>query len=87
MTVEPPTLPAVCTRNMGLPAAPRASARNSSGCMTPSKASGALPMTTASMSFHVETGVRQGPAGGLAYQAGLGHVGVGPWRAWFGRSR
>ena len=48
--VVPPTLPAVWTRSSGLPTAPRASARNSSGCMMPSKASGALPMTTASMS-------------------------------------
>ena len=50
MPVEPPTDPAVCTRNMGLPLAPRASARNISGFMTPSKRSGALPRTTASMS-------------------------------------
>jgi hypothetical protein len=53
MAVEPPTEPAVCTRNIGLPTAPRASARNSSGIMTPSKKSGALPITTASMSDHV----------------------------------
>ena len=38
---------------MGLPAAPSASARYSSGIMTPSNMSGALPMTTASMSLHV----------------------------------
>src|SRR5437660_1466451 len=49
--VEPPTLPAVCTRIMGLPVAPRASARYSSGITTPSNMSGALPMTTASTSF------------------------------------
>ena len=48
--VDPPTDPAVCTRSNGLPTAPSASARNSSGCMTPSKKSGALPTTTASMS-------------------------------------
>lgn len=51
--VEPPTEPAVCTRSIGLPTAPRASARYSSGIMTPSKKSGALPITTASMSAHV----------------------------------
>ena len=52
IAVEPPTEPAVCTRSSGLPTAPSASARNSSGIMTPSKKSGALPTTTASMSFH-----------------------------------
>ncbi len=44
IAVEPPTEPAVCTRNSGLPTAPSASARNSSGIITPSKKSGALPM-------------------------------------------
>jgi hypothetical protein len=53
MAVEPPTEPAVCTRNSGLPTAPSASARYSSGIITPSKKSGALPITTASMSAHV----------------------------------
>lgn len=48
--VEPPTDPAVWTRNMGLPTAPSASARYSSGIITPSKKSGALPITTASTS-------------------------------------
>src|SRR5699024_2227557 len=48
--VEPPTEPAVCTRSIGLPVAPMASASASSGIMTPSKRSGALPTTTASMS-------------------------------------
>ena len=51
--VEPPTEPAVCTRSIGLPTAPSASARYSSGIMRPSKKSGALPMTTASMSAQV----------------------------------
>src|SRR5690242_16804005 len=51
--VDPPTLPAVCTRMIGLPAAPSASARYSSGIITPSKMSGAVPMTTASTSPHV----------------------------------
>ena len=46
--VEPPTDPAVCTRISGLPAAPRASAKYSSGIITPSNMSGALPTTTAS---------------------------------------
>ena len=41
------------TRSSGLPTAPSASARYSSGIITPSKKSGALPMTTASMSAHV----------------------------------
>ena len=50
IAVEPPTLPAVCTRIIGLPAAPSASARYSSGMTTPSNMSGALPITTASMS-------------------------------------
>ena len=53
MAVEPPTDPAVCTRIIGLPTAPSASARYSSGIATPSNMSGALPMTTASMSDHV----------------------------------
>src|SRR5580693_7114196 len=52
--VDPPTEPAVCTRINGLPVAPTASAMNSSGIMTPSKKSGALPTTTASMSFMVD---------------------------------
>ena len=53
MAVEPPTLPAVCTRNTGLPAAASASASHNSGIITPSSMSGALPMTTASMSSMV----------------------------------
>ena len=52
--VDPPTEPAVWTRRMGLPTQPRASARKSSGIIRPSKKSGALPMTTASMSAHVQ---------------------------------
>jgi hypothetical protein len=51
--VEPPTEPAVWTRSSGLPTAPRASARASSGIITPSNRSGALPSTTASMSAGV----------------------------------
>src|SRR5690606_7101384 len=38
---------------IGLPFAPSASARNVSGIITPSNRSGALPTTTASMSFQV----------------------------------
>src|SRR5258708_14455787 len=53
IAVDPPTDPAVCTRIIGLPVAPSASARYDSGIMTPSNMSGALPMTTASMSLHV----------------------------------
>ena len=53
MAVEPPTEPAVCTRSSGLPAAPSASARNSSGIITPSNRSGALPTTIASISSSV----------------------------------
>ncbi|SLE53205.1 Uncharacterised protein [Mycobacteroides abscessus subsp. massiliense] len=48
--VDPPTDPAVCTRIIGFPVAPIASAMKSSGIMTPSKKSGALPTTTASIS-------------------------------------
>ena len=48
--VAPPTEPAVCTRSSGLPVAPSASARYSSGIITPSNRSGAFPTTTASMS-------------------------------------
>src|SRR6478735_9240576 len=48
--VVPPTEPAVWTRNIGLPIAPSASERYSSGFITPSNRSGALPSTTASMS-------------------------------------
>ena len=53
MPVVPPTEPAVCTRNIGFPVAPSASVRYSSGFMMPSKRSGALPTTTASMSLQV----------------------------------
>src|SRR5215211_5388645 len=55
MAVDPPTDPAVWTRISGLPVAPTASAMNNSGIMTPSKKSGALPTTTASMSSNVES--------------------------------
>src|SRR5215469_1616749 len=51
--VAPPTDPAVCTRSSGLPTAPSASARYSSGIITPSNRSGAFPTTTASMSAKV----------------------------------
>ncbi len=50
IAVDPPTEPAVWTRSSGLPTAPSASARYSSGMTTPSNVSGALPTTTASMS-------------------------------------
>ena len=53
--VDPPTEPAVCTRSKGFPVAPRASARDSSGIMTPSNRSGAFPITTASMSANVRS--------------------------------
>jgi hypothetical protein len=53
IAVEPPTEPAVWTRINGLLVAPVASAMNSSGIITPSKKSGALPTTTASMSSNV----------------------------------
>ena len=43
------------------PTAPSASARYSSGIITPSKKSGALPMTTASMSAQVMLGVGERP--------------------------
>ena len=52
IAVEPPTEPAVWTRISGLPAAPRASAIISSGIITPSNRSGALPMMIASISSH-----------------------------------
>ncbi len=54
IAVDPPTEPAVWTRINGLLVAPIASAMNSSGIMTPSKKSGALPTTTASMSSNVD---------------------------------
>ena len=76
IAVDPPTEPAVCTRNSGLPAAPRASARYSSGIITPSKKSGALPMTTASMSRPGHLGVGEGAGGGLAHEPG--HRDVAP---------
>ncbi len=44
----------MCTRISGLPVAPTASAMNNSGIITPSKKSGALPTTTASMSSNVD---------------------------------
>ena len=50
LSIAPPTEPAVCTRSSGLPVAPSASARYSSGIITPSNRSGAFPATTASMS-------------------------------------
>ena len=63
MKVEPPTLPAVCTRSIGLPTPPRASARNSSGWMIPSKASGALPDHRARRCPTIRTRRPGGPAG------------------------
>src|ERR1700729_360208 len=48
--VAPPTEPAVCTRSSGLPTAPSAAARYSSGIITPSNRAGAFPTTPASMS-------------------------------------
>ena len=62
--------PAVCTRSIGLPTAPSASARYSSGIITPSKKSGALPMTTASMSAQVISASSSARCGGLADEAG-----------------
>ncbi len=76
MNVEPPTLPAVCTRSMGLPAPPSASARNSSGCTMPSNASGALPITTASMSAHVHSASSSARSRGLPQQPGDRDVGA-----------
>src|SRR5882672_4995974 len=49
--VDPPTEPAVCTRIIGLPVAPTASAMNSSGIITPSKKSSALPTTSRTRPF------------------------------------
>ena len=69
IAVEPPTEPAVCTRSSGLPAAPSASARNSSGIITPSNRSGALPTTTASMSAKRQLGVGQRAVDRLAAAA------------------
>ena len=77
MAVEPPTEPAVWTRSSGLPTAPSASARYSSGIIRPSKKSGALPTTTASMSAQVMLGVLERPDGRLADQAGDGDVAPG----------
>src|ERR1017187_45819 len=70
LPVAPPTEPAVCTRSSGLPVAPSASDRYSSGIITPSNRSGAFPTTTASMSARVlpesasarSTASRQRPA-------------------------
>ena len=70
----PPTEPAVCTRNIGLPAAPSASARYSSGFMTPSKRSGALPRTTASMSARSCWASSSARQRGLADQPAERHV-------------
>ena len=53
IAVDAPTEPAVCTRWMGFPTAPSASASDSSGIITASSASGALPITIASMSANV----------------------------------
>ena len=66
--VEHPTLPAVCTRSIGLPAAPSASAMNSSGCITPSKRSGALPNTDRVDVGPVEAGVVERALRGLAHE-------------------
>ena len=74
MPVVPPTEPAVCTRNIGLPAAPSASVRYSSGFITPSKRSGALPMTTASMSAQSIWASSSARRRRLAHQAAEGHV-------------
>ena len=86
MAVEPPTEPAVCTRNIGLPTAPSASARYSSGIITPSKKSGALPMTTASMSRPRHLGVVERPLGRGAHHARRSRRRWSPG-AWSGRCR
>ncbi len=65
-----------------LAAAPSASARYSSGIITPSNKSGALPTTTASMSSNVEPGVRQRPVDRLAHQAGHRDV-AAAWRRYW----
>ena len=70
IAVEPPTEPAVCTRSSGLPAAPSASARYSSGIITPSNRSGALPTTMASMSSKPTFGVVERAVDRLAAQPG-----------------
>ena len=67
MPVAPPTEPAVCTRSSGLPTAPSASARYSSGIITPSNRSGAFPTTTASMS------ASESPASATARSAASRH--------------
>ena len=74
MPVVPPTEPAVCTRNIGLPVAPSASVRYSSGFMTPSNRSGALPRTTASMSDQSIWASSSARRGGLADEPAEGHV-------------
>ena len=75
--VAPPTDPAVCTRSSGLPVAPNASVRYSSGIITPSNRSGAFPTTTASMSASArKPGVRHRAVRRLPAQPRDRHVGA-----------
>src|ERR1700735_237753 len=76
IAVAPPTDPAVCTRSSGLPIAPSASARYSSGILTP-------PTQARGLSDHhgvdvgePGAGVRQGPVDCLPAQPGNRHVGA-----------
>ena len=79
MPVAPPTEPAVCTRSSGLPTAPSASARYSSGIITPSNRSGALPDHDRVDVGEGEPGVGQRAVRRLPAQSGHRHVGaLGP---------
>ena len=77
MAVEPPTEPAVWTRSIGLPTAPSASARYSSGIITPSKKSGALPIDDGVDVGPASCRRRPAPRGGLPDEPGDRHVAPG----------
>src|ERR1700710_259093 len=79
IAVEPPTEPAVCTRSSGLPTAPSASARNSSGVIPPSKKSGAFPATAPAVDVSpADPGISPRPVDRLPAQPG--HRDVRPLR-------
>ena len=74
MAVDPPTDPAVCTRNSGLPTAPSASARYALGHHHALEEVGGLADDDGVDVVHRHVGVGERPVDGLAEQAGQRHV-------------
>ena len=85
--VEPPTEPAVCTRSSGLPAAPSASARYSSGIIDALEHVGRLADDDGVDIVPGQAGVIECAIDRLAAQPGHGHVASFGRRGEFGRCR